>query len=199
MDSGRCSVLKRWCPQLFPFLGSENPTMPLNWQQLSKRISFDLRGWYQPRQFQKLTPAEVNTLNLVAQGFTHSEIAFRLGVSVRTGRNRMTEVGEKLGTSNQVSAVLSGICLELVDLPAAIENFDLSKAASLSQQEKVALRSLLEVQSGDGSNEEIAEKLCKNKGTVKRQLSDVYAKLRLNRVQAVLFYLAAEQADRLGS
>ncbi|MFF2521054.1 response regulator [Streptomyces liangshanensis] len=52
-----------------------------------------------------LTRRERETLDLLGEGFTTSDISVRLGVALNTGRNHVQRVLEKLGARSQLEAV----------------------------------------------------------------------------------------------
>ncbi|WP_327232973.1 response regulator transcription factor [Streptomyces sp. NBC_01317] len=52
-----------------------------------------------------LTPRERETLDLLGEGCTTSDISTRLGVALNTGRNHVQRVLEKLGARSQLEAV----------------------------------------------------------------------------------------------
>ncbi|HVL82005.1 MAG TPA: response regulator transcription factor [Actinomycetota bacterium] len=66
----------------------------------------------------RLTPRERETLALLAQGFSARSIAIRLSITERTVNTHITHCYRKLGVNNRVDAVLAGMRLRLVDVPA---------------------------------------------------------------------------------
>jgi DNA-binding NarL/FixJ family response regulator len=57
----------------------------------------------------ELTPREVQTLQLVAEGFTHIVIAKRMNIGVRTVQTRVRSIMWKLDANNSPHAVAIGI------------------------------------------------------------------------------------------
>jgi NarL family two-component system response regulator LiaR len=65
-----------------------------------------------------LTPREMETLQLVAQGLTNQEIADRLVISQRTVRNYVSNILGKLHLANRVQAALYALREGIVDQDA---------------------------------------------------------------------------------
>lgn len=65
---------------------------------------------------QELTPRETECLNLAAQGFADAEIAWNLGVNVRTIRFHLKNVRNKLQASTRVQMISRAIDLKLIGL-----------------------------------------------------------------------------------
>lgn len=63
-----------------------------------------------------LSAREIQNLNLAAQGFADAEIAWRLGIHVRTVRFHLKNVREKLGVNTRVQMVSRAIELNLIGL-----------------------------------------------------------------------------------
>lgn len=59
-----------------------------------------------PAVEQLLTPRELDTVRLVAQGLSNKEIALHLGVSVTTVRTHLNKAYDKLGTVSRVELAL---------------------------------------------------------------------------------------------
>ncbi|MEI9918996.1 MAG: response regulator transcription factor [Bacteroidota bacterium] len=55
---------------------------------------------------EKLSPRELETINLVAKGYTYNQIAERLHISPATVKKHMTNIFSKLQVSNKVQAIL---------------------------------------------------------------------------------------------
>ena len=64
----------------------------------------------------ELSPREIQCLNLAAQGFADAEIAWRLGVNIRTIRFHLKNVRDKLGASTRLQMISRGIELNLIGL-----------------------------------------------------------------------------------
>jgi DNA-binding NarL/FixJ family response regulator len=56
--------------------------------------------------FPELTERELETLELLAQGLTNPAIAERLSLSVKTVRNRVSDIFSKLHVSDRAGAIL---------------------------------------------------------------------------------------------
>jgi NarL family two-component system response regulator LiaR len=69
-----------------------------------------------PPTEEPLTVREVEVLKLVAQGLTNQDIGDRLSLSVRTVRNHVSSILEKLYLANRTQAALYAIKEGLVDL-----------------------------------------------------------------------------------
>jgi NarL family two-component system response regulator LiaR len=69
-----------------------------------------------PPTEQPLTVREVEVLKLVAQGLTNQAIGDRLSLSVRTVRNHVSSILEKLYLANRTQAALYAIKEGLIDL-----------------------------------------------------------------------------------
>jgi DNA-binding NarL/FixJ family response regulator len=61
--------------------------------------------WLSPR----LSPREEQTLRYVAEGFTHSQIATRLGVSTTTVDTYIQRIRTKLGVGNKAQLALAAV------------------------------------------------------------------------------------------
>lgn len=59
-----------------------------------------------PAVFPKLSERERATLTLLAQGLTNAAIAERLGLSVKTVRNRVSDIFSKLHVSDRAEAII---------------------------------------------------------------------------------------------
>ena len=57
----------------------------------------------------KLTPSEIEVLELVARGHSNPSIGVQLGIRVSTVKNHMNSVLRKLGASDRTSAVLKAL------------------------------------------------------------------------------------------
>ena len=55
----------------------------------------------------KLTPRELEIMELVKQGLTNKQIARRLGLSEQTIKNHLSSVFKKLGASNRITALIA--------------------------------------------------------------------------------------------
>ena len=63
-----------------------------------------------------LTPREVETLGLLAEGLPNKLVADRLGVTERTARYHVAQILAKLGAQSRTEAVVSGARLGLITL-----------------------------------------------------------------------------------
>ena len=59
-----------------------------------------------PQAFPELTEREHEILNLVAQGLNNVDIASRLTISLKTVRNHVSNISNKLQVSDRVQAAL---------------------------------------------------------------------------------------------
>lgn len=64
----------------------------------------------------ELTAREIQNLNLAAQGFADAEIAWRLGIHVRTVRFHLKNVREKLNANTRVQMISRAIELNIIGL-----------------------------------------------------------------------------------
>lgn len=78
------------------------------------RNNLQANGSADSRPDKLLTPRELEVLQLVADGLTDKEVAKKLSISEHTIKNHMKAVRRKLGTSNRVQAILSGIKMGIV-------------------------------------------------------------------------------------
>lgn len=70
----------------------------------------EIRKLYEDRSHApELTPRELETLQLLAQGLSNREIAARLGVSENGAKVHLKHVNEKLGAKDRVDAVAIGL------------------------------------------------------------------------------------------
>ena len=53
----------------------------------------------------KLTPRELELMELVRQGFTNKQIAGQLGISEQTVKNHLSNVYIKLDVTNRITAI----------------------------------------------------------------------------------------------
>ena len=65
---------------------------------------------------QKLTQRETDTLNLVVKGYSNSEIAEELMVSIHTVKAHIESIYEKLCVHNKVQAAVYALQHNLVDI-----------------------------------------------------------------------------------
>ena len=71
--------------------------------RLAQRLARD-RG--QDPLHNMLTPREFEVLTLVGQGLSNKVVAYKLGISERSVKNKMTSIMQKLGVTNRVEAAL---------------------------------------------------------------------------------------------
>lgn len=69
-------------------------------------------------QNQTLTPREVETLGLLAEGLTNRSIAERLGISAHTAKFHVNGVLRKLGADNRLQATVRAVQRGLLALPS---------------------------------------------------------------------------------
>ena len=70
----------------------------------SDRIKLVLKA-YKSTKVPELTEPEVHILELVQEGLESREMGKRLGYTAKTVRNKLSEINQKLGTSNRFEAV----------------------------------------------------------------------------------------------
>jgi two-component system response regulator DegU len=122
-----------------------------------------------------LTKTEIKVLALLGRGNSNKEIAAQLQCSVKTVKNHLNSVFQKLGVSNRTEAVVKGIDLGLI-----------SAEASLVALTKTEIKVLALLGRGN-SNKEIAATLECSVKTVKNHLNSVFQKLGVgNRTEAVV-------------
>jgi DNA-binding NarL/FixJ family response regulator len=61
-----------------------------------------------------LTKAEIKVLSLLGQGQSNKEIASKIGCSIKTVKNHLNSMFQKLGVSNRTEAVVKGIDMGLI-------------------------------------------------------------------------------------
>lgn len=71
----------------------------------------------------RLTPRETEVLQLMAQGFTNSDIAEQFVLSEQTVRNHVSNIFSKLGAKTRVEAVLYAIANDLVSTQQIKDDF----------------------------------------------------------------------------
>jgi PAS domain S-box-containing protein len=71
------------------------------------------------RRIERLTPRELEILQLLADGLDSRRVAARLYISPRTQRNHMANILSKLGLHSQLQAVLFALRHGIVDAPRA--------------------------------------------------------------------------------
>jgi len=67
-----------------------------------------------PASLVALTKTEIKVLALLGRGQSNKEIAGNLGCSVKTVKNHLNSMFQKLGASNRTEAVVKGIDLGLI-------------------------------------------------------------------------------------
>lgn len=70
---------------------------------------------------QMLTAKETTILQLVAEGYTNSGIAQKVGIQYCTVRNHMTHILEKMNTGSRVQAVVMAIQKGYISVPESKE------------------------------------------------------------------------------
>jgi DNA-binding NarL/FixJ family response regulator len=65
----------------------------------------------------RLTPREIEVLRVLAEGLDGKEIAERLGISVKTERNHMASITEKLSVHSRLQALVFALKHAVVDPP----------------------------------------------------------------------------------
>jgi two-component system, NarL family, response regulator DegU len=63
-----------------------------------------------------LTDRQVEILTLLALGLSEKEVAFRLGISLRTARNHVANLYQRLGLHHRTDAVLVAVRNGLVEV-----------------------------------------------------------------------------------
>jgi DNA-binding NarL/FixJ family response regulator len=72
---------------------------------------------YQARQaIEKLTPREIEVLQVLAEGLGSEGIAERLHISLRTQRNHMSSIFSKLGVHSQLQALVFAVRHGVVEI-----------------------------------------------------------------------------------
>jgi len=72
----------------------------------------------QAEPYEKLTEREKQVLKLVAEGFTHKEIADMLNISAKTVIAHQTNIGEKLGIHNRAGLIKFAIQKGIIKIEA---------------------------------------------------------------------------------
>lgn len=65
----------------------------------------------------KLTPCELEIINVMMHGLSYKGMAFRLGISYHAVKRRLATLYDKLDCSNQVQLVVKAMQLGLIPLP----------------------------------------------------------------------------------
>ncbi|HEV2036811.1 MAG TPA: LuxR C-terminal-related transcriptional regulator [Candidatus Dormibacteraeota bacterium] len=63
-----------------------------------------------------LTDRQLEILTLLALGFSEKEVAVRLGISLRTARNHVANLYQRLGLHHRADAVLIAVRYGLVEV-----------------------------------------------------------------------------------
>ena len=63
-----------------------------------------------------LTDRQLEVLTLLALGYSEKEVALRLGISLRTARNHVANLYERLGLHHRAEAVLIAVRYGLVEV-----------------------------------------------------------------------------------
>jgi DNA-binding NarL/FixJ family response regulator len=63
-----------------------------------------------------LTDRQLEILTLLALGYSEKEVALRLGISVRTARNHVANLYQRLGLHHRAEAVLMAVRYGLVEV-----------------------------------------------------------------------------------
>jgi DNA-binding NarL/FixJ family response regulator len=71
------------------------------------------------RDFEELSPKQLNALRLLAQGLERRAIAEKMGIGEETVKTHLTEVRRKLGARTSAQAVAIGLINSLFDYPGA--------------------------------------------------------------------------------
>ena len=69
-----------------------------------------------PRPTFGLTPRELEVISTVAAGYTNSEMAQKLSISVKTVKHHLTNIFDKVGVSNRLELALFAVHHHL-DMP----------------------------------------------------------------------------------
>lgn len=70
-----------------------------------------------PSSNQNLTPREVETLTLLAEGLSNRKIAKRLGISPHTAKFHVNGILKKLDADNRLQATMKAVQRGLLSLP----------------------------------------------------------------------------------
>jgi DNA-binding NarL/FixJ family response regulator len=71
------------------------------------------------RDFEELSPKQLNALRLLAQGLERRAIAEKMGIGEETVKTHLSEVRRKLGARTSAQAVAIGLINSLFDYPGA--------------------------------------------------------------------------------
>jgi DNA-binding NarL/FixJ family response regulator len=63
-----------------------------------------------------LTDRQLEILTLLALGYSEKEVAVRLGISLRTARNHVANLYQRLGLHHRAEAVLTAVRYGLVEV-----------------------------------------------------------------------------------
>jgi DNA-binding CsgD family transcriptional regulator len=105
------AVLEFYCPTASRLSSRLSQTMSAIGNELGEFLSRHQGELYAS----PLTPRELQTLQLAADGCSRTEIAVRLGVSPATIATHMKHIFEGLGVHDRASAVATGIRLGLIE------------------------------------------------------------------------------------
>jgi DNA-binding NarL/FixJ family response regulator len=73
-------------------------------------------GWIVEPSDRQLTDPELMTLTLLANGLAQKQIAWEMGVTVRTVREHVVKAQEKLGARNRIHAVALALARGFVEV-----------------------------------------------------------------------------------
>jgi len=152
----------------------------------------------------ELSLREKEVLGLVASGLSNKQIASMLFVdngdelSLRTVQTHLRKIFDVLGASNRLNAVIIGIDRKIVDLEKLTKGWDNDSVSSLKKKEEEVMDAMLINRGKASSDKEIASYLSTpghvmKPGTIRSRIEIIYSKLKPNRVQSALLYMAAKE------
>jgi len=152
----------------------------------------------------ELSLREKEVLGLMASGLSNKQIASMLSaedgheLSLRTVQVHLRRMFGVLGASNRLNAVIVGIDRKIINLEDLTRGWDKDPVSSLTRNEEEVMDAML-INSGKASSDkEIASYLSATGGlikprTVRSRIGIIYSKLKPNRIQSALLYLAAKE------
>jgi len=152
----------------------------------------------------ELSPREKEVLGLMASGLSNKQIASMLfaedgeELSLRTVHVHLRRMFSVLGASNRLNVVIIGIDRKIIDLEELTKGWDKDLVSSLTKNEEEVMEAMLINRGKTSSDKEIASYLSTpgdviKPRTVRSRIEIIYSKLKPNRIQSALLYMAAKE------
>jgi DNA-binding NarL/FixJ family response regulator len=152
----------------------------------------------------ELSLREKEVLRLMASGLSNKQIASMLfaedghELSLRTVQVHLRRMFGVLGASNRLNAVIIGIDRKIINLEELTRGWDKDSVSSLTKNEEEVLDAMLINGGKASSDKEIASYLSApgdviKPRTIRSRIEVIYSKLKPNRIQSTLLYMAAKE------